>query len=57
MEKRHLDAIEWLNSVHTSDSGVDKELEEKLREFYQSNNNITVRNVNYSIVKNSERFT
>ena len=59
LEKSHLDAIERLQTIrtssHTSD-GVDKELEEQLRQFYQSNVNATVRN-DHNDVKDSERFT
>lgn len=59
LEKSHLDAIQRLqtslHTIRTSDS-VDKELEEQLRQFYQSNVNATVRS-DHNDVKDSERFT
>ena len=58
LEKSHLDAIQRLQNIHTSDSSVDKELEEQLRQFYQSNVNATVRNHDHNnVAEDSERFT
>ena len=56
LEKSHLDAIQRLQTIRTSDSSVDKELEDQLRQFYQSNVNATVRS-DHNDVKDSERFT
>ena len=56
LEKSHLDAIKRLQNIRISSSKVDNELEEQLRQFYQSNVNATVRNVHNS-VKDAERFT
>ena len=58
LEKSHLDAIQRLQNIRTSDSSVDKELEEQLRQFYQSNVNATVRNHDHNnVAEDSERFT
>ena len=56
LEKSHLDAIKRLQNIRISSSKVDNELEEQLRQFYQSNVNATVRNV-HNNVKDAERFT
>ena len=56
LEKSHLDAIKRLQNIRVSSSKVDNELEEQLRQFYQSNVNATVRNV-HNNVKDAERFT
>ena len=57
LEKSHLDAINRLQSISraSSDNSIDKELEERLRQFYESNVNATVRNVGiHDDVKESE---
>ena len=48
LEKSHLDAMRRLQNTRTSDSqrrSFDSELEERLRQFYESNVNATVRNI------------
>ena len=59
LEMSHLDAINRLqNNIRTSYRSVDKQLEEQLRQFYQSNVNATVRGgYKYNNVKDPERFT
>ena len=59
LEMSHLDAMNRLQTnIRTSYRSVDKQLEEQLRQFYQSNVNATVRGgYKYNDVRDSERFT
>ena len=57
LEKSHLDAIERLQNIRTVDSSIDKELEKRLNQFYQSNVNTTVRQDYTNLNADTERFT